>query len=104
MYLNSYMNHVVQNFYPEPAEFEQIEIVINSFVSHLRREISIMTSPCVLWVNATQNKPFQLTISYHHPHQPYMTLFEYPFLLVLGQMTRPFHFTNTSPFEMGFNI
>ncbi len=36
--LNSYMNHVVQEFYPEPAEFEQIKNVIHSYISNLRRE------------------------------------------------------------------
>jgi len=32
------MNHVVQEFYPEPAEFEQIKNVIHSYISNLRRE------------------------------------------------------------------
>jgi hypothetical protein len=30
--LNSYMNHVVQKFYPEPAEFEQANQKRDSFV------------------------------------------------------------------------
>lgn len=36
--LNSYMNHVVHEFQPEPAEFEQIQKVIHSYVSNLRCE------------------------------------------------------------------
>jgi hypothetical protein len=36
--LNSYMNLVVHELYPEPAEFEQIKKVIHSYVSNLRRE------------------------------------------------------------------
>ena len=36
--LKSYIKHVVHEFYPGPVEYEQIENVINSYVSNLRRE------------------------------------------------------------------
>ena len=51
--LNSYIRHVVQEFYPEPAEHEQIETVIRSYVANLQRE------------NTSKNKIYELLADLH---------------------------------------
>jgi hypothetical protein len=51
--LNSYIRHVVQEFYPEPAEHEQMERVIRSYVANLHRE------------NTSENKIYELLAELH---------------------------------------
>ena len=54
--LNSYMNNVVHEFYTEPAEFKQMEKVIHSHVSNLRRR-----------ENTSETKIYKL-LDELHPH------------------------------------